>query len=152
MTLEPPDAFESTARIMLESRRHVVFEDADGYSMWALDRDDDAPIATFPRTEEGLEDAILRWDAIRRRERRGVLLTGLAWLVGGTGALWIAFALFVLVFGLTSSLHDEVERNESLSWFLSFYSYTLFQVLPTAFLASLGIYVVVWMHFRRGDP
>ena len=145
------DPREVESRIVVESRRHVLFEDEDGYSIWVLDRLDDEPVAVFPLTEEGLDEAMGRWDELARRERRGRLLTSLAWVARVVGIFWIAFTGFVVVYGLALASLGGETRDDSLSWFLSFLSYPILSFLPTAFLASVAIYVVVWMELHRPE-
>jgi hypothetical protein len=147
---DPTETPETDASTVVASRRYVLLDDADGFAIWRLDRDDDEPVAEFPPTDDGLDDALARWEALRKDERRAGVLTALAWAVGVMGTTWIVFTAVVVTYGLALTFASERERNDGLSWFFSF-TYQVFAVLPPAFLAVTGLYVVLWMHFRRRD-
>lgn len=150
MTADPGPAERDDTDVVLESRRYVLLEGPTGYAIWRVRDEREELIARFDDSDAGLEEAIERWDRIHRHERRGTTLTALAWVVGTLAAIWLVFTAIVMVWAVVL-INRREELDPATSFFWRWNAQELLTVLPTAFMVSVGLYVVIWMHFRRLD-
>jgi hypothetical protein len=125
----------------LAANRHVVLvADEDGYSLWQVDRYVEAPLATFPASVEGSDDAWEAFERATRLARVGRLLNGLVWSAGILGIVWVAATTTnYVILALLSTGH----LSTSSDWI--YWLGVLTQVAWAAFLTASVIYVLVWL-------
>ena len=135
--------------VLGKSRSHVLILDVDGYSIWDQRSDAEEPVRGFPETDEGSDAAWECFYSLTARARRGRVRGSVAWVAVAIGGAWIVYALIVLVIAvailagliddgpLPGGLLDRVVR-----------SLPVLYVLPPAFMACAGLYVVLWLRDR----
>ena len=97
---------EPESEIVASTRRFVVMRGAEVYSLWPAKVASDEPLATFPLTDAGIDDAMEELAARTRAVRWAVLIPGvLRW---GLIASAVAWALLSLAYNLGYALFANV--------------------------------------------
>jgi hypothetical protein len=127
------------------ARGYVLLHDADGYALWRVGDDVGGPIATFPDSEDGFDDAWSAFERASARRRSELPLTGLAALAVVSGVLWGAAAFMDAIVYAVAATAPGAE--------VSFYRYFvgLHGAARTVFTVTVPLYVIVWMQLRRSD-
>jgi hypothetical protein len=142
------------AEIVAESRRYLVTGDAEGYTIWDLRDDAEAPIADFPSGVEGQDDALDAFERLNGLVRRERLLAGLAWLAVGIGAVWLLYLAILSAVAVATVVTGDPRFVDGLFEGRFAGVFVPMATIPTAFTVAVGLYVVVWMQLRsrrRGD-
>jgi hypothetical protein len=126
---------------------YTLTADAGGYAIWPAGGDDEEPLRTFPKTEDGSDAAWIEFHRLTSRARWArwaqVPMGTLRWTAIISAIVWI-IARFVesLWFALEStSFGDGFSRW--LAWF-QFADQLAFAV----FVSAVGLYVVLWLERR----
>lgn len=138
-----PESRDEQIETLAENRWYLLLSDQDGFSIWVVkDRSNEA-LAVFPPTVEGSDLAWDRFDSLTIGRRwRAVGRVGV-WTVLVFGAIWLllALAFLIVTFLVTGGLLDDASGE------LVFRLSSLFSglyIMPVAFSAAVGIYLVVW--------
>jgi hypothetical protein len=142
-------ADERAFEILEANSRFMLTTEEGGFAIWRTDTDDDAPLTTFPPTQEGSDAA---WESFRRMSRRArwarwrrVPMGGLRWTAIVSAIVWIVArfvaSLWLAVETTSSSFGSNLSRW--LAW-LQFADQLAFAV----FVSAVGLYVVLWLEGR----
>ena len=150
MDENPPGGSEDdpTPDIVDESRFFVLALADKGWGVWGRGRLTEEPLATYPGDDEGFDLAKEDFQRRNRSERirRGPWLDILRWIALLAGVVWIVTTA-VFVFKLTSAPDSFTGPGipfESIKWWEA-----AAQIAQPVFLASIGVYVILWLRTRR---
>lgn len=136
--------------VVARSASHFLIRDDDGWELWSVDQDSDAPLLQFPGDEAGEERARTAF-AMRSRETRRVHVLAIVALT--TGSLWAVLEVvaFLLREGLArdelQSFAFEAEVQPTILVALAWIS-AGGAVARVFFEVVVGLFVVMWLQRR----
>jgi hypothetical protein len=120
-----------------------------GFAIWRTDDDDEAPLTTFPATDDGADAA---WEAFRRMSRRArrarwrrVPAGALKWTAIVSAIVWVIARLVGSFWFALETTSASIGSNASrwLAW-VQFADQFAFAV----FVSAVGLYVMLWLEGR----
>ena len=136
---------EPAFKVLASNRWFIVGEDDEGYGIWSVTDEGDAPLRRFPPTDEGSEEAFDEFTSMSRARRRSPLQGALLWAAAISGLIWVlsnGYVAIALALDIGSGFGGGLDS--ALYEWLSQISQTAYPV----FAVSAGLYVLLWLSSR----
>jgi len=134
---------EDTRETLDQNRWGILTRDAGGFAIWRRSGAGE-PLASFPSTDDGSDDAWEAFRALARRGRRDLLLPRLLLVAIISAILWVVATTVVTV--TYSTLYWRSIDTTSWNWLM--WVQAASTVAYSVFVASVGTYVVLWLDRR----
>jgi hypothetical protein len=144
-------ADDEASEVLATNASYTLTTDAGGFAIWPVGADDEAPLRTFPKTDDGSDAA---WSEFRRLTSRArwsrwarVPTGALRWTAIVSAMAWIIARFLLSLWLVLESTSPSFEGSPRWLAWLQFADQFTFAV----FVSAVGLYVVFWLE-RRSAP
>lgn len=139
---------EDGPELLDANRWGVLSRDAERFAIWPASGVAGEPLASFPPTDAGSDEAWAAFSALAWRGRRNRVMPAIVVVAVASAVMWVvATAVEMITWAIVVTANIETTNWTWLTWVA-----LAGAIANTAFLASVGSYVVLWLDRRsRGD-